>query len=142
MRTHTATDVIVADRQSAWHGRAARRNGARVARLARDGSEGPHGEEQRGTALIASGLTRTVKGGARSILDDDSSPFRRERWSPSQGTADRASRPCSTCSAGDRPAEWGTVKLEDVDLYADIDRFRTRLGYVPQDDIIHRDPRR
>src|SRR5205814_5233650 len=41
--------------------------------------------------------------------------------------------------AGVTPATSGAVTVDGVDLYANIDRFRSRFGYVPQDDIIHRD---
>lgn len=41
--------------------------------------------------------------------------------------------------AGVSPANSGRVLFDDVDLYANRDLFRTILGYVPQDDIIHMD---
>jgi len=36
-----------------------------------------------------------------------------------------------------RPADSGRVLLDGADLYQNLDAFRTVLGYVPQDDIIH-----
>ncbi len=39
--------------------------------------------------------------------------------------------------AGVAPAQNGSVLLDGRDLYADRPAFRTVLGYVPQDDIIH-----
>src|SRR5690606_3706902 len=39
--------------------------------------------------------------------------------------------------AGVRPADSGRVLLDGADLYQNLDAFRTVLGYVPQDDIIH-----
>uniref|UniRef100_B8HPQ7 FHA modulated ABC efflux pump with fused ATPase and integral membrane subunits n=1 Tax=Cyanothece sp. (strain PCC 7425 / ATCC 29141) TaxID=395961 RepID=B8HPQ7_CYAP4 len=38
---------------------------------------------------------------------------------------------------GFRPATSGTVLLNQVDLYKNFNAYRTALGYVPQDDIIH-----
>ena len=39
---------------------------------------------------------------------------------------------------GFRPAEEGRVLLNGSNLYKDFHRFRTSIGYVPQDDIVHR----
>lgn len=41
--------------------------------------------------------------------------------------------------AGLRPATSGTVLYNGRDYYKDIDQYRHVLGYVPQDDIIHKD---
>lgn len=41
--------------------------------------------------------------------------------------------------AGVRPAASGSVRFDGVDLRAHLPAFRTMLGYVPQDDIIHAD---
>jgi ABC-type multidrug transport system ATPase subunit/pSer/pThr/pTyr-binding forkhead associated (FHA) protein len=40
---------------------------------------------------------------------------------------------------GFRPASQGTVLVNGTDLYRNFDAFRTSIGYVPQDDIIHRE---
>ena len=41
--------------------------------------------------------------------------------------------------AGIAPATSGSVRFDGVDLYARLGTFRSVLGYVPQDDIIHAD---
>ena len=41
--------------------------------------------------------------------------------------------------AGVTPATSGCVRFDGADLYANLRSFRTVLGYVPQDDIIHVD---
>jgi len=41
--------------------------------------------------------------------------------------------------AGFWPASDGTVLVNETDLYRSFDAFRTDLGFVPQDDIIHRE---
>ena len=40
---------------------------------------------------------------------------------------------------GFRPASQGTVLINGQDLYKHYDAFRSELGYVPQDDIMHRE---
>jgi ABC-type multidrug transport system ATPase subunit len=39
--------------------------------------------------------------------------------------------------AGVRPADEGTVLFDGVPYYEHLDEYRSALGYVPQDDIIH-----
>jgi ABC-type multidrug transport system ATPase subunit len=41
--------------------------------------------------------------------------------------------------AGITPATSGSVRFDGMDLYANLGAFRSVLGYVPQDDIIHAD---
>src|SRR5205807_7662823 len=40
---------------------------------------------------------------------------------------------------GLRPAQQGSVLYNGQDYYHNLAAFSTQLGYVPQDDIIHRD---
>jgi ABC-type multidrug transport system ATPase subunit len=41
--------------------------------------------------------------------------------------------------AGIAPADSGSVRYDGVDVYGNLSTFRSVLGYVPQDDIIHAD---
>ena len=41
--------------------------------------------------------------------------------------------------AGIAPAAEGSVRFDGLDLHENLRRFRTVIGYVPQDDIIHAD---
>ena len=41
--------------------------------------------------------------------------------------------------AGIAPATEGSVRFDGVDVHANAGAFRSVLGYVPQDDIIHAD---
>ena len=41
--------------------------------------------------------------------------------------------------AGIAPATSGSVRFDGVDVYGNLSAFRSVLGYVPQDDIIHAD---
>jgi ABC transport system ATP-binding/permease protein len=38
---------------------------------------------------------------------------------------------------GFRPADTGTVRYNGRDLYGALDELRSRIGYVPQDDLLH-----
>jgi len=40
---------------------------------------------------------------------------------------------------GSRPPTSGRVMINDLDLYRNIDSLKNSIGYVPQEDIIHRD---
>lgn len=40
---------------------------------------------------------------------------------------------------GQRPAQQGTILYNGQDYYRNLAAFSTQLGYVPQDDIVHRD---
>jgi ABC-type multidrug transport system ATPase subunit/pSer/pThr/pTyr-binding forkhead associated (FHA) protein len=39
---------------------------------------------------------------------------------------------------GSRPAQQGKVQLNSADLYREFDSLRTLIGYLPQEDILHR----
>ncbi|MCC7365530.1 MAG: FHA domain-containing protein [Dehalococcoidia bacterium] len=41
--------------------------------------------------------------------------------------------------SGFRPASEGAVLVNGVDLYHNFDSYRTSIGYVPQDDILHKE---
>ena len=41
--------------------------------------------------------------------------------------------------AGITPATAGSVRFDGIDVHANLRTFRSVLGYVPQDDIIHAD---
>ena len=41
--------------------------------------------------------------------------------------------------AGIAPATSGSVRFDGIDVHANLGTFRSVLGYVPQDDIIHAD---
>jgi len=93
--------------------------------------DAPHGVE-----IAAVGLTRTVKGG-RAVLSDVSLTVRPGELVAIVGGSGAGKTTLLEALAGVRPAERGDVRFDGVDLYANRDVFRTRLGYVPQDDIIH-----
>ena len=48
-----------------------------------------------------------------------------------------ARRRCSRRSRASTPTTLGSVRFDGIDLHANRGRFRSVLGYVPQEDIVH-----
>src|SRR6266542_853285 len=90
-----------------------------------------------GHGIEACGLTRTVRG--TRILDGLSLSLAPGTVVAIAGNSGAGKSTLLEAIAGVTPATAGRVTIDGVDLYANIDRFRSRFGYVPQDDIIHRD---
>jgi ABC-type multidrug transport system ATPase subunit len=91
-----------------------------------------------GLSISADGLTQRVAGG-RITLNDVSLSI-----APGQLLAVAGASGCGKTTlvealSGVRPAAEGVVRYDGVDYYADLESYRSRLGYVPQDDIIHRE---
>jgi ABC-type multidrug transport system ATPase subunit len=84
----------------------------------------------------AVGLSKTVRGG-KSVLNDVSLTVRSGQLVAIVGGSGAGKTMLLEALAGVRPAERGLVLFDGVDLYANLGSFRTLLGYVPQDDIIH-----
>src|SRR5204863_6457031 len=40
---------------------------------------------------------------------------------------------------GFRPASTGSIRINGVDFYSHLELFRAAIGYVPQEDIVHRE---
>ena len=89
-----------------------------------------------GVAISALGLRKRVKGG-RQVLHDVSFEVRPGELVAIVGGSGAGKTMLLEALAGVRPAERGEVRFDGVDLYANLDTFRSLLGYVPQDDIIH-----
>ena len=90
----------------------------------------------RGVEIVAAGLRKTVKGGTR-VLNDVSLAVRPGELVAIVGGSGAGKTTLLEALAGVRPADEGHVWFDGVDLYGNLDSFRTLLGYVPQDDIIH-----
>src|SRR5919201_3319601 len=91
---------------------------------------------RRGVQVDAIGLSKTVRGGKR-VLHDVSLTVRPGQLVAIVGGSGAGKTMLLEALAGVRPAERGLVLFDRVHLYANLDAFRTLLGYVPQDDIIH-----
>jgi ABC-type multidrug transport system ATPase subunit len=99
-------------------------------------SERPRKAAATGVAITAVALHKTVKGG-RQVLNDLSLTVRPGELVAIVGGSGAGKTMLLEALAGVRPAERGDVRFDGVDLYANLDAFRSRLGFVPQEDIIH-----
>jgi ABC transport system ATP-binding/permease protein len=91
---------------------------------------------QRGR-LDALHLTRRVDGG-RLILNDVSLSIAPREFVAIVGGSGSGKTTLLNALSGFDPAE-GRVLLNGDDYYANFDLYRSLIGYVPQDDIIHRE---
>ena len=91
-----------------------------------------------GVEIAATGLWQTVKGG-KQVLNGVSLTADPRELLAIVGGSGAGKTTLLEALAGVRPAERGEVRFDGVDLYPNLDSFRRRLGYVPQDDIIHAD---
>lgn len=96
------------------------------------GSAGP----ARGVRICAEGLSKTVRGGAK-VLRDVSLTIEPGELVAIVGGSGAGKSTLLEALAGVAPSTSGRVTYDGVDLYEEVGVFRTVLGYVPQDDIIH-----
>src|SRR6185503_9066080 len=87
--------------------------------------------------LDAHGLSATRAG--RTILSDVSLSLPPGSFTALIGPSGAGKSTLLTALAGVRPASRGHVLLNGVDLYQHFDSLKAGLGYVPQDDIVHRE---
>ena len=93
---------------------------------------GPGARETHGVRMDAEGLRVTVRGGI-IVLDGVSFTVRPGELVAIVGGSGAGKTTLLETLAAVRPAESGSVRFDGMDASA----FRTVLGYVPQDDIIH-----
>lgn len=97
--------------------------------------------DQRGALRIdARGLTRTVSRGnqSRVILRDVSLSIAPREFIALVGGSGTGKSTLMNALSGFVPADSGTVLINGDDYYRNFDAYRTVLGYVPQEDILHR----
>jgi ABC-type multidrug transport system ATPase subunit len=87
--------------------------------------------------LDARGLA--VSAGGQSILTDVSLSLPPGSFTALIGPSGAGKSTLLTGLAGARPAARGQVLLNGEDLYRAFDRLKASIGYVPQDDIVHRE---
>ncbi len=92
----------------------------------------------RGMALEAIGVSRKLKGG-KALLNDVSFSIEPAEMVAIVGGSGAGKTTLLNALAGVAPPTSGQVRYDGRDYYENIDEFRHSLGYVPQDDIIHRD---
>ena len=87
-------------------------------------------------AFEASGLVVRAESGA-VLLDEVSFSLERCSFLAVVGTSGAGKSTLLNALAGFRPATEGSVLCGGRDLYTSYDEMRQRIGYVPQDDILH-----
>lgn len=95
-------------------------------------------DDQGNITVDALHLVKTVGKGQR-ILSDVSLSIRPKEFVAIVGGSGAGKSTLLNALNGFRPATEGAVLYNGVDLYEQFDAFRNVLGYVPQDDIIHRE---
>jgi ABC-type multidrug transport system ATPase subunit len=96
----------------------------------------------RGVRIDVSELTRRVqvrKRGELTLLDSVSFTVWAGELVAIVGPSGAGKTTLLEAIAGITPATSGSVRFDGIDVYANIETFRSVLGYVPQDDIIHAD---
>jgi ABC-type multidrug transport system ATPase subunit len=97
--------------------------------------------DQRGALRVdARGLTRKVDRGGQSriILNDVSLSIAPREFVALVGGSGTGKSTLMKALCGYAPATAGQVLVNGDDFYRNFDNYRTVLGYVPQDDILHR----
>jgi ABC-type multidrug transport system ATPase subunit/pSer/pThr/pTyr-binding forkhead associated (FHA) protein len=96
------------------------------------------GSRRLGHRLDGIRLMRTVKGGV-AILNDVSVSIQSSEFVALVGGSGAGKSTLMKALNGYEPATKGQLLIDGQDLYSRIDLLRTEMGYVPQDDIIHRE---
>ncbi|MGE3771964.1 MAG: ATP-binding cassette domain-containing protein, partial [Gammaproteobacteria bacterium] len=105
--------------------------------------DGLHADGQEGRVRIeALGITKTVKdrssGQSRKLLDDISLVIEPGEFVVIFGGSGSGKSTLLDTLNGRRPATGGRVLYNGMDFYSSFDVFRSSIGYVPQQDIVHR----
>jgi ABC-type multidrug transport system ATPase subunit len=95
-------------------------------------------DEEGNLRLDALHLQKVVAKGTR-ILQDVSLSIYPQEFVAIVGASGSGKSTLLNALCGFRPASDGAVLLNGIDLYEHFDAYRNELGYVPQDDIIHRE---
>ncbi len=90
-----------------------------------------------GVEIDARGLRKTY--GAQRVLDDVTLRVERGTFVGILGPSGAGKSSLLNALTGLRPADAGTIRFDGANLYQEYDRLRSLLGYVPQDDIVHRE---
>ena len=95
------------------------------------------------TRIDSIGITKDVKNragrGMIRLLDDISLSIQPNEFIGMLGPSGAGKSTFMDALNGMRPATEGNVLINNLDLYRYIDSLKQSIGYVPQDDIIHRE---
>lgn len=92
---------------------------------------------EEGNARIDAIKLRRVVGSGQVILHDISICIHPREFIAVVGVSGAGKSTLVSAISGFRPADHGRVLFNGVDYYRNLASFRSTLGYVPQDDIIH-----
>jgi ABC-type multidrug transport system ATPase subunit/predicted component of type VI protein secretion system len=95
------------------------------------------------TRIDSVNITKDVKnrsgGGTIRLLDNISLSIRPNEFVGLLGPSGAGKSTFMDALNGMRPATGGSVLINNLDLYEHLDSIKQSIGYVPQDDIIHRE---
>lgn len=95
------------------------------------------------TRIDAVNITKDVKnragGGMIRLLDNVSLSIQPNEFVGLLGPSGAGKSTLMDALNGMRPASGGSVLINNLDLYEHLDSIKQSIGYVPQDDIIHRE---
>ena len=95
------------------------------------------------TRIDSVNITKEVKdrsgGGMLRLLDDVSLSIMPNEFVGLLGPSGAGKSTFMDALNGMRPASSGSVLVNNADLYQNLDAIKQSIGYVPQDDIIHRE---
>ena len=93
------------------------------------------------TRIDAVNITKEVraKGGRLRLLDEISLTIEPNEFVGFLGPSGAGKSMLMDALNGMRPASSGSVLINNLDLYQHLDSLKQAIGYVPQDDIIHRE---
>jgi ABC-type multidrug transport system ATPase subunit len=104
--------------------------------------EGAAAEQRTGIRIEVDGLSRHVRAGRLkdvTLLDAVSLSISAGELVAIVGPSGAGKSTLLETIAGIAPATAGSVRFDGVDVHANAGAFRSVLGYVPQDDIVHAD---
>lgn len=110
--------------------------GAFVIRIDASGTVGVFDSRSK-TRVDAAGLVRTA--GKIRLLDEISLVIEPNEFVGILGPSGAGKSTLIEAMNGMRPAKSGSVRINDLDLYSHFDSLKQAIGYVPQEDIIHRE---
>ena len=116
--------------------------GSFIIRVDRSGNVGVFDTRSK-TRIDAVNLCREVKskfgGGRVTLLDSVSLSIQPNEFVGLLGPSGSGKSTLIDALNGVRPARGGNVLINNLDLYRHFDSLKQSIGYVPQDDVIHRE---
>lgn len=91
------------------------------------------------TAIVAEGLTKTVNNGQTVLLRNLGFRIPAKQFVAIMGPSGCGKSTLLKALNGDFPANNGKVFIHGLELYENYEYLKRLIGYVPQDDIVHRE---